>query len=443
MTRHASASTDEPGLGALRAFITVLVLAHHAVLAYHPFAPPPFDSLRTYPFWQAFPVVDSDRWGGAMWLVAVNDTFFMSLMFLISGLFVWRSLERKGSVRYLGDRARRLGLPFVVSVALLAPLAYVPAYLQTGAAASWSGFWTEWLALDSWPAGPAWFLWVLLAFNLVAVALHAVMPGIFQRVGALFACAARRPVVACAILISLSAAAYIPLAVRHGGMHWTSVGPFTVQTSRVIHYAVYFLVGVAIGAGGLDRGLVARGGALATHWLRWLLAGAGAFALAYLATARDFAAGGASLRWQLASAGSFAVACAALSFALLAGFLRRTSIFSTRVLCSLRDNAYGMYVIHYVLVSWLQYALLDAALPGLAKAILVFAGTLLLSWLITATLRRARCASRRPVGRALGPRIEGTSPQPHRSIEDVARVLPKDTTAHPVQSGSRALNRAR
>jgi hypothetical protein len=27
-------------IGYLRAFITVLVLAHHAVLAYHPFAPP-------------------------------------------------------------------------------------------------------------------------------------------------------------------------------------------------------------------------------------------------------------------------------------------------------------------------------------------------------------------------------------------------------------------
>jgi peptidoglycan/LPS O-acetylase OafA/YrhL len=430
MTPPVPPSTDEPGLGALRAFITVLVLAHHAVLAYHPCAPPPFDSLRTYPFWQAFPVVDSDRWSGALWLVAVNDTFFMSLMFLVSGLFVWRSLARKGSGRYLGERARRLGLPFIVSVALLAPLAYVPAYLQTGAAASWSGFWTEWLALDSWPAGPAWFLWVLLAFNLIAGALHAMMPRVFPCLGKRFASAARRPVVAFALLVSLSAAAYIPLALSYGGMHWTAIGPFTVQTSRVIHYAVYFFAGVAIGAGGLDRGLVAPDGTLAAHWPRWLLVGAGAFALAYIATARDFAAGGASLRWQLASAGSFAVACAALSFASLAGFLRLTSRFSTRAVHSLRDNAYGMYVIHYVLVSWLQYALLGAELSGLAKAMLVFTGTLVLSWLITATLRRARCASYRPVGRALGSPLDG-SPWihckrnvPHLPALGIARICP-------------------
>ena len=87
---------------------------------------------------------------------------------------------------------------------------------------------------------------------------------------------------------------------------------------------------------------------------------------------------------------------------MLAGFLRVASGVSIRAIHSLRDNAYGMYVIHYVLVSWLQYALLDAVLSGLAKAIFVFTGTLVLSWLITATLRRARCTSCGPLGRTLG-----------------------------------------
>src|SRR5215467_13007348 len=43
-----------------------------------------------------------------------NDTFFMALMFLLSGLFVWPSLERKGSARFLRDRTLRLGVPFAV-----------------------------------------------------------------------------------------------------------------------------------------------------------------------------------------------------------------------------------------------------------------------------------------------------------------------------------------
>jgi hypothetical protein len=59
------ASSYNLPIGYLRAFITVLVLGHHAVLAYHPFAPPVPASLVTQPrWWQAFPVVDSQRWSG-------------------------------------------------------------------------------------------------------------------------------------------------------------------------------------------------------------------------------------------------------------------------------------------------------------------------------------------------------------------------------------------
>jgi hypothetical protein len=84
-------------IGYLRAFITLLVLAHHAVLAYHPFAPPVPASLVTQPrWWQAFPAVDSQRWSGFALFVGFNDVFFMSLMFFLSGLFLWRSLDRKG-----------------------------------------------------------------------------------------------------------------------------------------------------------------------------------------------------------------------------------------------------------------------------------------------------------------------------------------------------------
>jgi len=76
-------------IGYLRAFITVLVVAHHAALAYHPFAPPSPATLVAQPrWWQAFPVVDSQRWSGFGWLVGFNDVFFMSLMFFLSGLFV-------------------------------------------------------------------------------------------------------------------------------------------------------------------------------------------------------------------------------------------------------------------------------------------------------------------------------------------------------------------
>jgi hypothetical protein len=250
-------------IGYLRAFVTLLVLAHHAALAYHPFAPAPSASLIAEPrLWPAFPVVDAQRWSGFGLLVGFNDTFFMSLMFFLSGLFVWQSLERKKSAAFLRDRTFRLGLPFLVAAALLAPLAYYPAYLQTGQRGL-AGFWQQWTSLGNWPAGPAWFVWVLLVFDCVAAVLLVVLPEWGMVLGRLLAGSSRRPMAFFAILVAASAVAYIPLALVFNPFRWTQFGPFFFQTSRILHYLVYFLIGVGVGAAGLERGLLARDGTLA------------------------------------------------------------------------------------------------------------------------------------------------------------------------------------
>src|SRR5689334_11058852 len=89
----SSAGRYNVALGYLRAFITLLVLAHHAVLAYHPYAPAPSSHFSSQPLmWAAFPIVDTQRWRGIDLFVGFNDIFFMSLMFFLSGLFVWPSL---------------------------------------------------------------------------------------------------------------------------------------------------------------------------------------------------------------------------------------------------------------------------------------------------------------------------------------------------------------
>jgi hypothetical protein len=58
-----------------------------------------------------------------------------------------------------------------------------------------------------------------------------------------------------------------------------------------------------------------------------------------------------------------------------------------------------MYVIHYVFVSWILYALLGAALPAVAKAGIAFAATVVLTWATAAGMRRfARGCRRAPAG---------------------------------------------
>ena len=69
----------------------------------------------------------------------------------------------------------------------------------------------------------------------------------------------------------------------------------------------------------------------------------------------------------------------------------------SRILDSLSENAYGMYLVHYGVVVWLQYALFGILWPAILKAAIVFAGAVLLSWSASAALRRVR-----PIGDILG-----------------------------------------
>src|SRR5215471_18425674 len=109
-----SSSTYSVALAYLRTLATVRLLAFHSVLAYYPFIPAPTFSNASAPFlWLAFPVLDAQRWVGFALFVGFNDTFFMALMFFLSGLFVWPSLRRKGAGTFLRDRVLRLGLPFL------------------------------------------------------------------------------------------------------------------------------------------------------------------------------------------------------------------------------------------------------------------------------------------------------------------------------------------
>ena len=375
-------------LGYLRAFIILLVLAHHSLLAYHPYAPTAAVSFAAPPMlWAGFPIVDNHRWYGSWPIVLFNDNFFMALLFFLSGLFVWPGLARRGMGKYLRDRLLRLGLPFAVAVILFAPLAYYPSYRATGADPGFTAFWHAWISLGSWPAGPAWFIWVLFVFGCVAAALTKAVPGWGVALGRFASGAGRYPVVFFGMLVAMSALAYVPMALAFGPMSWTGAGPFHFQTSRIFLYALYFFAGIGTGAGGTGGdGLLAPEGRLARRWYLWLVASMGAFALTFPPTLGALSLGHSIPEFGTIWDFAIVLSCPASGFAFLAFFLR----FARRpfaVFDSLSANSYGIYLTHYVFVTWLQYALLAAPLSGLAKASLVFLGTLGLSWAVTASLR--------------------------------------------------------
>ena len=74
----------------LRAFVITLVVFVHAALAYTTSA---FINSEN-PIASSNPVVNEQRWIGFDLIVGLNETFSMSLLFFVSGLFVWQSFAK-------------------------------------------------------------------------------------------------------------------------------------------------------------------------------------------------------------------------------------------------------------------------------------------------------------------------------------------------------------
>jgi len=375
-------------LSNLRAVVILIVVAFHSVLPYlasQPAQPFPFDAP---PYrWVAFPIIDRERFFGFDLFCAWQDVSLMTLMFFLAGIFTAPSLDRKGALAYLSDRWWRIGLPFLLAAAILAPTAYFASYLTMAADPTLAAFARHWLALPMWPAGPAWFLWQLFALSAIAAALQAFAPQWLEAQSRLAARLGDRPLALFIVLVAASALGYVPLALMFTAWDWASLGPFAVQLSRPLVYLVYFFAGVALGSQGFDRGLLRSDGALARHWLVLLalaLVTMSAWGLLTSLTLPDWNA--SPLVYRLMAALAFPPACASGGLSLLAIALRFL-IFRDRVLDSLSANAYSIYLLHYVAVVWLQYALLAVALSAVVKGAIVFALALGASWAASTGLR--------------------------------------------------------
>src|ERR1700742_1102050 len=92
--------------------ITLLVLLYHSAVNY-----------------SYFGNGDKARWLGFDLVALFNDSFFMACMFLIAGLFVHQSLSNRGAANFVANRAWRLGVPYLISIFVLMPIAYYPTFL--------------------------------------------------------------------------------------------------------------------------------------------------------------------------------------------------------------------------------------------------------------------------------------------------------------------------
>jgi peptidoglycan/LPS O-acetylase OafA/YrhL len=389
-------ATRRIGFDYLRGFVIVMVVLYHTMMAYCTFG---HFNPQHY-MWSSAPIVDAQRWRGFDIAVLLNDSYFMPLMFLLSGLFVRPSLERKGARAYLLDRLRRLGVPFVLTVLTIMPLAFYASYRMTGAGTGFGAFWAQTVTEGPWPAGPPWFIAVLFGFDVVAAATLSLCRRLDRagpdtggpdaggpdaggleagRLDAGRLDAGRldtgRGGISFGLLSAVTLATLLPLLLRFGPHLWFSYGPFSIQASRMLLYPAYFLVGIAAGPN------------LRIHGRRPVLLAVALFLPLLGEQIGELRVPGllSPVGWLVLYGVTLALFCAAATRALLSAFARLRV--RSAICDSLSANAYGIYLVHYVFVLWGQYALVDTRIGAIPKAAAVFIAALALSWGSSAAVR--------------------------------------------------------
>jgi glucans biosynthesis protein C len=377
----------------LRSFIVLTVVFHHAALAYTTYA---HFNKEVY-ILSTHPMVDVQRWIGFDCLVYFNDIFFMSLMFLISGFFVISSLKRKGTRLFINDRFRRLFVPFIVGVTLIALLAYYPSYIYSHNDRNIFKYIFDFVIIEFWPPGPAWFLWVLFIFNLLFVSVYPRINVLLEKSGQSVLSLINRPVLLFVGWFLVTWILYVPMRLLFGPGGWTGLGPFDFQISRFMLYLGYFILGTVAGTIPLERGVLSDQSAFMRNWPLFIVLSFSTFCLLLIIDKplnSLIQAGGISgfisnLIYCSVFVASCIFSCAAYLTTAKAIFRQKNKLWDV-----ITSNAFTVYLIHYVFIIWGQYILLELSIPLFVKFIIVSLCSVSLSFLISYYLHKSKILNR-------------------------------------------------
>lgn len=373
----------------LRSSITVLVVAHHSTLSYTTFA----SFNKTAYILSTHPVVDTKRWIGLDIFVNFNDIFFMSLMFLIGGLFLMKSVCKKGRATFIRERFYRLFIPFLFLGTLLMLIAYFPSYYLAHESTDVLAYVKDFFVVEYWPVGPPWFIWMLFLFNLLFVWFYSPLQKASEKTGIYFSVLKDKPFIFFSILFCLIWILYVPLAYKVGAGTWTGLGPFDFQLSRIFLYFGFFTLGILIGETDFNNELFSTQSAIVKNWRLWILFSLLVFIVVTIIgkplilleknnILTEFTG------WLIYY--SFYIASCILSCIAFLTVFRKFVKTGETWLNSLSENAYLIYFVHYVFVIWCQFLLLNVNISAITKFVVTFIVALSLSWITSSLLRKIR-----------------------------------------------------
>jgi len=379
----------------LKSFITVLVVAHHASLAYTTFAW--FDSSAYIN--STTPIVDPQRWIGMDVFENYNDIFFMFLMFFISGLFLVKSIEKKGVLYFVRDRIKRLFIPFLFLGTVLMLFSYFPAYYLAHRSTNISDYVIDFFTIENWPPGPPWFIGVLFFFNLIMGLLYHFIKEKLNRGSDKVSFFTNRPVSVFAVLFCITFILYVPIAYYIGAGKWISFGPLDFQLSRLPAYFGYFVLGAVVGSSDFDAHIFSYSSRFVVQWKHYFIFSLILYSALTYHNVTDilgrFVDNGVMPEfsaWMIYYA-LYVGTCTAACMAFI-GFFKTIVKHSNKLWNSLSENAYLIYLLHYFFVIWAQFLLMRYEIHALGKFSIVFLFSLTASWTAAICLRKINIVKR-------------------------------------------------
>jgi len=339
----------------LRILLTILVIMHHFAIGY--------GGPGTFYYTEDGPMSDISEILMTL-LLAINQAFFMGFFFMISSYFSPGSIDRKGIGTFLKDRLKRLGIPLLFYMLVIAPLlSYGSARLQGYEVPLGQHLAYQYSAITNFNASQMWFIAALLIFAIVYVIWRRFAKPISDSEGA----APRNT----AIVIFALALGLVTFTVRI----WLSVGfEIPILNWQIPHFPQYIAMYI-LGIVAYRRGWFAS--ITDSQGKTWLYTALGLILLFPVL----FIAGGAlegvldpyfgGLHWQ-----SFVYSvweqfmCMAMVITLLVWFRKRFTE-QGRLAKSMSSAAYATYVFHAPIIFLLALALRGIRLDMGLKYLLV------------------------------------------------------------------------
>lgn len=357
----------------LRVFCVCLVVLHHFAIVYG--APGDWYYVEGKPesIFAQLPLI---------LFSSTNQAFFMGLLFFVSTFFVTGSYNRKGPVTFLRERIIRLGIPTLAFYFLIGPfISYLAARLYT-AESEFSSF-PEWLA-NGWGRGfgPMWFVETLIFFTLAYVLIRTLSARPVEKRETPEPMPRAGTIVAFAVFLGL-----ITSLVRTVSPVGLWLPHLQLQLAHFPQYLAMMVLGVVAWQRGWLQSLTIKQG------MGWL-----AFVLLFVLIAFPvlFIGGGAPSGnldpfmggWHWQNLG-YSVYEQVVGLSLMVGLLGLFQGLCNRrgrLLTTLSDSSYTVYIIHAIPVILIPWLARSWEFPLLAKFVILSVPTLALAfgmgWLI-------------------------------------------------------------